>query len=167
VAWRLDNDVLFVGALRIAMQRIGIAYWRAAAALRSWGAAPLHRQESRVLAPCSSREALWLGAWLEGDGPPARVRLQDAKRGAEGVLDVAAYGQLTTLVDAAGRPGPVSRGPRPGGARRRDLALHVECRGEIEHIELALVSPALWSRLAGRTTAPERHEPPPLPPRLG
>ena len=75
--WCLDGDVIVLGALRVTVQRIAASDWRPEGRLRSWGQAPMQRENDAVLLPCGADECLWLGAWLEDDamadtvgGPP-------------------------------------------------------------------------------------------------
>lgn len=65
--WRVEGDVIVLGALHVTVERIAASHWRADARLRSWGQAPLQPEHDAVLVPCAADECLWLGAWLEDD----------------------------------------------------------------------------------------------------
>ena len=51
--WCLDGDVIVLGALRVTVERMAASHWRPDARLRSWGPAPLRRENDAVLLPCA------------------------------------------------------------------------------------------------------------------
>ena len=161
-AWTVEGDVLALGPLQLALQRIALSHWRAGERLRSWGTAPLARERGRLCLPCAGDEALWLGAWVE-EGE-ARVRLIDPLSGGEASLVLPRDYQLAALADLAGTPQPLTLAA--GGAARR-LRLELDCGGSRAVIELLLLAPAAWAARCGRPAPPPLDEPPPLPPRLG
>ena len=154
---------LEAGALRLAVQRIGRDHWRPDPPLRSWGVAPLHLHQGRLMVPCFDGEALWLGAWLEAGGTTARLQLEDPSTGAAGSMALPDQDQLVALRRGAAAPGPIDRGE----AERRPLSLHLALDGPDLPMDLVLLRPEAWQALAGRTPPPPRTTPPPLPPRLG
>ena len=80
-AWRLEQDVLALGNLRLVMQRTGLAHLQPGGRPRSWGVAPLHAAEGAILVPCWPGEGLWLSAWMEdADAAATRCRRQRGDR---------------------------------------------------------------------------------------
>lgn len=154
---------LEAGALRLAVQRIGREHWHADPPLRSWGVAPLHLHQGRLMVPCFEGEALWLGAWLEAGGITARLQLEDPATGAAGSIALPGQDQLVALRRGAADPGPIDRGV----ADRRPLSLRLALDGLEWPMDLVLLTPEAWQSLSGRAAPPPRSTPPPLPPRLG
>lgn len=167
-SWRIDQDVVIVRGVRLALQRIGIAHWQPGVRLRSWGSVPLHREGNVILAPCGADEALWLGAWLEGTDASAVVRLRDLAGGSSSIA-LPAGEQLTALPDSQGVLQPLTRGAASTPTSAGRLALEVETSSDTGPTEIGLVllATADWANRARRTPPPLRSGPPPLPPRLG
>jgi len=158
--WRLDGDALDCAGLRVALQRIGLAQWRAQGPLRSWGLASLHRDGDTLCVPCGDDEALWLGAWPVPAGGRGSVALREPQTTAGVQIELPREQAITAL--AAGRPIA-----RPLHVLRRELLLDlVESGFEPVKLVLALLAPAGWSALSGRAWQP-LSGPPPRPPRLG
>lgn len=162
-AWQLDHDVVALGPLRLAVQRIAISHWKAAGALRSWGLAPLHREGQTLLVPCGTDETLWLGAWLEEDAPGATLRVTDPASGASAEAELPRDFQLTSLRGPGGTQLPLSL---PHGGRRI-LRLELGIDRASAAVELVLLAPADWAARAGRAAPALLDQPPPLPPLLG
>ena len=175
--WRLEHEVLIAGALRVAVQRIGITHWRPAGRLRSWGLAPLHREGNAVFVPCADTEALWLGAWLEEGADAARVELGRQTGGARASVTLPPDGQLSALDDAVQGPQPltlaasISHRARQRGALELRLELRLELNPDSSPstaaLEFVLLTPDNWASRSGRTPTAPRTTPPPRPPRLG
>ena len=167
-SWRIDQDLVIVRGVRLALQRIGIGHWQPGVRLRSWGIVPLYREGDVFFVPCGADEALWLGAWLAGEDASAVVRLRDLGGGSASIV-LPTDEQLTALPDSRGVLRPLTRGAVgfPIGAYR--LALEVETASDngLTRIGLVLVSADDWAKRARRTPPPLRSGPPPLPPRLG
>lgn len=162
-AWRLDHDVVSLGPLRLAVQRIARPHWKPEGALRSWGLAPLHREAEALLVPCGADEALWLGAWLEEEATHASLRVTDPASGASATADLPGEFQLAALRGAGPDATPLAL---PDGGQRR-LQVEIDCEGGRAALDLLLLEPAAWTARA-RRSAPVRLEgPPPLPPLLG
>lgn len=170
--WRVEGDVIVLGALRLTVERIAASHWRADERLRSWGQVPLQREHDAVLAPCAADECLWLGAWLEDDAledpavspSPARITLRDPADGGRAVAAVPAAYQLGTLRNALDEPAPLQLA-RPLASRR--LRLELECGPARAAFDLVLLQPAAWAARAHRAPPAALGAPPPLPPRLG
>ena len=169
LSWRLEHDVLVAGALRVAVQRIGIGYWQPGIRLRSWGLAPLHREGDTICVPCGAGEALWIGAWLEDGVDAAHVRLRDPSTGGSGSIALPPDGQLTALAEPSRPPRPVMLTAPTSHAmvQPMKLELGLESAGSDAELELLLMTPDEWAARAARTPAAPRVAPPPLPPRLG
>jgi len=163
--WRLEHEVLIAGALRVAVQRIGIAHWRPAERLRSWGLAPLHREGDTIFVPCDATEALWLGAWLEARVDAARVQLGQPAGGASASISLPPDGQLSTLDDGLQGPQPLTLAAFSSKGTR--LELRLDAGKSKAALELVLLTPDDWALRSGRTPAAPRTTPPPRPPRLG
>lgn len=161
-AWAVEGGALALGPLRLALQRIALSHWRAGARLRSWGTAPLAREDARLCVPCATDEALWLGAWVEAG--EARLRLADPASGRAARLVLPRDYQLTALDDAAGVPRPLTLA---AGGAARTLRLELDCGAARAAIALELLPPMAWAARCGRPPPPPLDEPPPLPPRLG
>ena len=186
-AWCLDGDVIVLGALRVTVERIAASHWRPDARLRSWGPAPMRRENDAVLLPCAADECLWLGAWLEDDamadtsgGPPegamaapvadamasaspARITVHDPANGARAAATLPEAYQIGTLRSAHAPPAPLQLAP-PDACRR--LRLELECGAARAAFELILLPPAAWAAHAHRAPPAPLDAPPPLPPRL-
>ena len=167
--WRLEHDVLVAGALRVAVQRIGIGHWQPGTRPRSWGLAPLHRDGNTICVPCDSGEALWLGAWLEDSVDAARVRLRDPLTGGSASIALPPDGQLTTLAETSQTPRPVTLTASKSHPmlQRLNLELGLESGSAVANLELLLLTPGEWATRSTRTPPAPRSGPPPLPPRLG
>ncbi|TWO72402.1 hypothetical protein FN976_06785 [Caenimonas sedimenti] len=165
-AWRVDREVLAIGAVRIALQRIALAHWRADARLRSWGVAPLVVLDSASLAvPCWPEEALWLGAWGEDDAASAAIALHLPGGLGPVRIHLPAETAITSLEDAAGGARPLAwESPEQD---HLVLELAVEHAGGRVALSLVLLRPATWEQRSGRPAPPPPQSPPPLPPRLG
>ena len=187
-AWCLDGDVIVLGALRVTLERMAASHWRPDERLRSWGQAPMQRENDTVLLPCAPDECLWLGAWLEDDsmaepsggppedamaapvtdamggGPAARIAVRDPASGARAVAALPEAYQLGTLRSAHAPPAPLQLAPPD--ARRR-LKLELECGAARAAFELILLPPTAWAAHAHRAPPAPLDAPPPLPPRLG
>jgi hypothetical protein len=161
-AWQLDHDVVALGPLRVAVQRIATSHWRPSGALRSWALAPLHREGDTLLVPCGADESLWLGTWLE-DGARAAVRVTEAAGGASAAVELPGDFQLTSLrgPDTAAVPLDLPEGGR------RSLRVELDCDSAQADVELILVEPATWAARTGRAAPAPLGGPPPLPPLLG
>lgn len=145
------------GALRLSLNRLARTHWAPGRTLRSWGAVPLVRRGARLLAPCAPDEALWLGAWRDGDddpGQPVRLSLVDPVDGVTADLLLPPGYQITTL----GR-GPIAC---DGAAR----ALRLDLPSGIA-LPLELLPTAQWVARTGRRPPAPLTVEPPLPPRLG
>lgn len=162
--WHLGDDVVALGPLRVAVQRIGLSHWRASGRLRSWGLAPLHREADAVLVPCTDAEALWLGAWMEDEDVPASARVRDPQTNQSGALELPRDYQLTALVSAGTPAEPLTLPPGDAG---RTLLLDVLAGPASASLRLTLLPPAAWAARSGRAPPPPLGAPPPLPPRLG
>ena len=162
-AWQLDHDVVALGPLRLAVQRIASSHWKPSAALRSWGLAPLHREGDALLVPCGEDEALWLGAWLEDEAASATLRVTDPAADASAAAELPRDFQLTSLRGPGETQRPLSL---PDGGRRI-LRLELGLDRANAAVELVLLAPADWATRAGRAAPPLLDQPPPLPPRLG
>jgi hypothetical protein len=167
LSWSVDGDVLKLGSLHLAVQRIGRSHWAAGVPLRSWGPVPLHRQGVALYLPCAADEALWLGAWLEPQDTPEpamAVALHDPARAAAARIVLPAQTQLTALLGQGG-PRPIARDSRHPDAAAQILELEVgDARAQLD---LVLEDPTTWAARAGRAPPPPLRGPPPLPPRLG
>lgn len=165
--WSVAREVLAIGGVRLALQRIGIDHWRPDARLRSWGIAPLHPIDSTaVAAPCWPEEALWLGAWGEEPDVLAVVSLRTADASTPAArMEVPAGSAITALPDAGGSAHPIAW----MGSEAEELAftLSVEYAGATTSLDLILLRPDAWEQHSGRPAPPPRLQPPPLPPRLG
>jgi hypothetical protein len=154
--WHIENDLIVCGDLRLAFQRIGVTHWQPRAVLRSWGLAPLHREDDCVCVPCGDGEVLWIGAWSEATGGKGWVSVTDAARGIAGRIGLATGYALTSLgdqwpIDTSAESVHVELAPLT--AQSVEIALRVmHARG------WSIKSGRPWRALAG---------PPPLPPRLG
>jgi hypothetical protein len=162
-AWQLDHDVVALGPLRLAVQRIARSHWRPDGALRSWGLAPLHREGEALLVPCAEDEALWLGAWLEDDMAGATLRVADPATGASETAELPRDFQLTSLRGPGGTQLPLSL---PHGGRRV-LRLEFGHDRARAALELVLLGPAGWAARTHRPAPAPLDKPPPLPPLLG
>ena len=162
-AWQLDHDVVTLGPLRLAVQRIARPHWKPDGTLRSWGLAPLHRERDALLVPCGGDEALWLGAWFEDEAPRASLRLTDAVSGASATAHLPGEFQLTAL--RSDSTGAMPLALPDGGVRR--LRLEIDCEGRRAAAELLLLEPAAWAARSSRPVPAPLGQPPPLPPRLG
>lgn len=186
--WCLDGDVIVLGALRVTAQRIAASHWRPDERLRSWGQAPMQRENDAVLVPCGPGECLWLGAWVEDDamadttsgapagamvasaehpmtgGSPSRIAVHDPASGACAAATLPEAYQLGTLRSAHAPPAPLQLAPPD--ARRR-LKLELECGAARAAFELILLPPTAWAAHAHRAPPAPLDAPPPLPPRLG
>ncbi|MGL6111856.1 MAG: hypothetical protein ACRC2B_17330 [Rubrivivax sp.] len=167
LTWSVEGDVLTLGSLHLAVQRIGRSHWGAGVPLRSWGPSPLHLEGLALHLPCAADEALWLGAWLEPDDTPApavAVALHDPARAATARIVLPAQTQLATL-DGPDGPRPIARDPRHPDASAQILELEVgDARAQLS---VVLEDPMAWAARAGRPPPPPLRGPPPLPPRLG
>lgn len=162
-AWQLDHDVVSLGPLRLAVQRIARSHWKPDGALRSWGLAPLHREGEALLVPCAADEALWIGAWLEEEAARATVHVGDPASGASATAELPGEFQLARLRGAATGVAPLAL---PDGGRR-SLRLELDSVSARAPVELLLLDPAAWAARAGRTAPAPLDQPPPLPPLLG
>jgi hypothetical protein len=164
------NDVLAVFDLRIALQRIGLAYWSAATVLRSWALAPVMVAEEGIHVPCHSNESLWIGFWLEDDARSAAViSVKEEASGLTGVARCPDAYQLTTLLDSLQHPYPICRDK---GQIKRGFTVEVTVDAPSVDIikdsfQLYLVEPQAWEKASGRPAPEECQTPPPLPPKLG
>lgn len=162
-AWQLDHDVVALGPLRLAVQRIASSHWRPSGALRSWGLAPLHGAGDELLVPCAADESLWLGAWLEDGEQHAALRVADRASGASAAAGLPGDYQLTCLLG----PDAVAEALALPEGGRRSLRLELDCEGTRTALDLVLLEPAAWASLTGRKPPTPLEGPPPLPPRLG
>ncbi len=193
--WRVEGDVIVLGALHVSVERIAASHWRADERLRSWGQAPLQAEQDTVLVPCAADECLWLGAWLEEDtqadpaadavAPPSPA--DPPPRAPAPALATAAApdpGRIT-LRDPIGGERAVAALPAayqlgtlrnahdapaplrlaPADTSRR-LRLELECGPARAALELVLLPPPAWAARAHRPP-PAPLAAPPLPPRLG
>lgn len=148
--------MLVCGDLRVSLNRLARSHWAAGRTLRSWGAVPWVRRGARLLAPCAGDEALWLGAWREGDAaPPLRLGLADPTTGQRATLQVPPGYQIATL---GGEPIACAGPPR---------SLRLELPAPAGDVELQLLAPADWAAAARRPLPAALTTEPPLPPRLG
>lgn len=162
-AWALERDLIALGPLRLALQRIAATHWRPEGALRSWGLVPLHRDDGRVLAPAHADEALWIGAWLEEEGGAAELQVTDPACGGVAGLDLPRDYQLSALRGPGADPQPIARAT----ARERSLRIMLACGGDRAGFDLVLLGPDDWSTRSGRPATAPLSGPPPPPPRLG
>jgi hypothetical protein len=163
VAWQLDHDVVALGSLRLAVQRIASSHWKPSGELRSWGLAPLHREGDALLVPCAAQETLWLGVWLEDGGSGARVRVTDEVTGMSAAVELPREFRLTALHGPDATDAPLTL---PDGGCRR-LRLEFDCDTARAAAELVLLTPRAWAARAGREGPAPLDQPPPLPPHLG
>lgn len=185
--WCLDGDVIVLGALRVTVQRIAASDWRPEGRLRSWGQAPMQRENAAVLVPCAPDECLWLGAWVEDDamaepiggpaegamaapvadaiagGLPARIALRDPASGARAVAALPEAYQLGTLHSAHAPPAPLQLAPADASRR---LRLELEYGATRAAFDLVLLPPTAWAAHAHRAPPAALDAPPPPPPRL-
>lgn len=159
-AWRVEQDVLSIGALRLVMQRTGLSHMQHGARPRSWGVAPLHAAEGAVLVACWPGEALWLGAWTEDALAPANVSIEGRQAATAASIRVPPQERIAELLDAGGGAHWMALPSPP-------LELNVEQGAERTQLDLVLLAPASWAARSGRVAPPPRSHPPPLPPRLG
>lgn len=167
LTWSVDGDVLKLGSLHLAVQRIGRSHWSAGLPLRSWGPSPLHLEGEVLRLPCAADGALWLGAWLEPDDAPVpavSVALHDPARGAMARIVLPAQTQLATLSGPRG-PQPIARDPQHPEASAH--VLEVQVGDAMARLTIVLEDPLAWAAHAGRAPPPPLRGPPPLPPRLG
>jgi hypothetical protein len=167
LTWSVDGDVLKVGSLHLAVQRIDRSHWSADLPLRSWGPSPLHLEGETLRLPCAAEEALWLGAWMEPDDTPlpaASVALHDPARGATARIVLPAQTQLATL-DGPEGPRPITRDLQHPEASTQ--VLEVQVGDARARLTVVLEEPLAWAARAGRAPPPPLRGPPPLPPRLG
>jgi hypothetical protein len=163
IGWYVDKDVLHYDSLRIAIQRIALAYWRPRGILRSWGIAPLYPDGPRLFVPCSSDQALWLGAWFAGSEHLAIVELSDVVSRQAAYMILPHDYQLAVL--NGNRPSaPISLAP---GQSHRNFELRLECGQTSISICLELLPPATWTARSGRVVDPLSDKPPTYPPLLG
>ena len=162
-AWQLDHDVVALGPLRLAVQRIARPHWKPDGALRSWGLAPLHLEGQTLLVPCGADEALWLGAWLEDDAARASLRVTDPACDASATTELPREFQLTALRSTDARAMPLAL---PDGGSR-SLRVEIDCEGRRASMELLLLVPAAWAARSARPAPDPLGQPPPLPPLLG
>lgn len=162
-AWQLEHDVVALGPLRLAVQRIAASHWQPSGTLRSWGMAPLHREGDALLAPCARGEALWIGAWLEDGDVPASVGLSDPATGASATAALPHDFQLAALGGPGKAPVPIAL-PQGG---QRTLNLELSYGAVHAAVEVLVLDPAEWAARVGRAAPLPLTHPPPLPPRLG
>ena len=170
--WCLDGDVIVLGDLRVTVARIAASHWQPDGRLRSWGQAPMQRENDAVLLPCASDECLWLGAWLEdrpADGPaeaptPARIAVRDPASGGSAVAALPDAYQLGALRGDRAPPEPLHLAVHQASRR---LALELECGAVRAAFDLVLLPPTAWAARAHRAPPLPLDAPPPLPPRLG
>jgi hypothetical protein len=162
-AWRLERDIITLGPLRVALQRIAVTHWQPAGALRSWGLVPLHRDDDRLLAPAYADEALWIGAWLEDAATQAELRVIDPLSGVRAELELPRDYQLAALPGPDGDPQPVARAT----ATERSLRIQLACGTDRAEFDLVLLEPEDWSARSGQPPTVPLSGPPPPPPRLG
>ena len=186
--WCLDGDVIVLGDLRVTAQRIAASHWRPDGRLRSWGQAPMQRDNDAVLVPCGLDECLWLGAWVDDDpmadtiggppkgamaapvgdamtgGSPARIVVHDPPTGARAAATLPEAYQIGTLRSAHAPPAPLQLAPAD---MCRRLRLELECGAARAAFELILLPPTAWAAQAHRAPPAPLDAPPPLPPRLG
>lgn len=164
-AWGLSDDTLAFGPLRLAVQRIPMSHWRAEGKLRSWGPAPLFRKGNDLFAPCAGNEAVWLGAWLEDSSGTALVQVQDPVSGNRAEIKLPDDYQISALhCDEPRSVDSLTIGDRLGGRAYR-MVIHVS--DAVISMDLNLLPPGAWSRLAQRSAPDPLDKPPPLPPLLG
>ena len=160
-AWRLQGDVVIFESLRLRLHRIGRLHWRATGVLRSWSAAPLHREGEVLHTPCADDEALWLGAWLDDDeAVVASVTLTDSASGLAAGITLPGSFQIAGLYGPDGARQPLVRADAA-------LSLKLRCGPANAAAAVLLHTPADWAALAGRPAPNALTGPPPLPPRLG
>jgi hypothetical protein len=158
--WQIDGGNLLVcGSARLALQRIGLAFWQPGVTLRSWGVAPLHGEGTRLYVPCADNEALWLGLWSEGEPRAAEVQLLDPPSTAEATARTGPGRAVITALNGA----PLAR----TGSHDRVFVLHVQAGADQAQGELHLLAPVGWARRAGRPPPAALTGPPTLPRRLG
>jgi hypothetical protein len=163
----IENDVLAITGLRIALQRIDLAYWSAAVTLRSWDMVPIMLSGDGVYAPCDEKEALWIGFWFDDDARSATISIMDETSGLRGFARCPEEFQLTTLSNGSNYP--ICRGLDQA---RRTFTVEVTVNGikddaTLSRFELCLVEPQAWAKASGRPVPRKLRGPPPLPPRLG
>lgn len=163
MSWGTRDDVVSLGPLRVAVQRIALAHWRAPGRLRSWGIAPLHREADSLLIPCAHTEALWIGAWIEDADTTARILLHDRRSDRAGALSLPDGYQLTALARPGGPAEPISAGP---DTEEPAFDLTLEVDAERAALTLVFLAPVEWARRSGRQPPAPLDRPPPLPPRL-
>lgn len=156
----LQRELLVFQGLRMRVHRIGLSHWQAGARLRSWGVAPLHRADDRLLAPCGPQETLWLGFWQDDEhGPGAQVCLQDVAQGLSATLVLPPDFQLTALRAADGAAHAITP------ATADHLQLRLCTAGTACTLALQLLPPAAWAQATGCAAPAALSGPPPLPPR--
>jgi hypothetical protein len=158
--WHVEQDVLFIGAMRLVMQRTGLRHMQHGVRPRSWGVAPLHAAEGAVLVPCWPGEALWLGAWTEDALAPAIVSIEDRQGATAASIRVPPQERIAELLDAGGGAHFMIVPSPP-------LELYVDQGAARAQLDLVLLAPATWAARSGRVAPSPRSHPPPLPPRLG
>jgi hypothetical protein len=163
-AWHLDRDLVVFEGLRLRVHRIALAHWSAAATLRSWGAATLHREGDVLHVPCADGEALWIGVWLDDELPAASVRVTAPASGYLAAIQVPEKFQIASLKGPDGSDRPIAR---PVASDRLDLVLDLQCGPLGVPIALSLRTPEAWATCSGRPAPDALTGPPPLPPRLG
>jgi hypothetical protein len=161
--WQLKQDVVSLGPLRLAVQRIACSHWNPSGILRSWGRVPLHREAGVLLAPCAPAEALWLGVWLEDSEGPASVALFDPISGYNASATLPIDYQIGALHRKDFPDRPISL---PNG-NSYNLRLELVCIEKHAVISFLLVKPIDWSQRAGSDAPKPLDQPPPLPPLMG
>lgn len=161
--WQLSHDVVVLGNLRLALQRIARSHWQPLGTLRSWGHVPLHREADVLLAPCAQSEAIWLGCWLEEGEGPSRVVIIDPVSGYHGFAVLPSDFQIGVLHRSGSPDLPISL---PTACAHR-FRLELACIEKLAVIPFLLLSPLEWSERAARNVPEPLGQPPPLPPLLG
>lgn len=162
--WHLCHGAVAAGPVRLVVQRIATSHWSAVGTLRSWGIAPLHREDDMLLLPCAAGEALWIGAWLDDESSHAVVHVSDTVSGKCATVELPRDYQLSAL-SAEGEPlEPLTL---PAGSERRVLKLEIICKEAHASIDLTLLTPTKWKALTGQVPPDPLEKPPPLPPLLG
>lgn len=162
-SWHLKQDVVSLGSLRLAVQRIAYSHWNPSETLRSWGRVPLHRETDVLLVPSAPAEALWLGVWLEDSDGPANVALTDPISGYNASAKPPRDYQIGVLRRKDSEDRPISLATDNPYQLRLEL-VSIEKRATIS---LLLVKPIEWSHRAGREAPEPLDQPPSLPPLLG
>lgn len=163
--WGLSDDVLALGPVRLVVQRIPISYWRAEGRLRSWGPVPLCREGNGLFAPCAADEAVWLGVWLEDWPGTALLQVRDPVSGNQAEIELPDDYRLSALGrEESQSEEPLALGDRLGG---RHYRMDIQVSDAQFSIELTLLPPDAWSKLAHRDKPAPLDKPPPLPPLLG